>query len=131
MNRLTIGALSRETGCKIETIRYYERIGLLRAPPRSAGGHRIYDRDDFGRLGFVRRARELGFSLDDIRALLGLVDGADFSCAEVKAVTVEHLASVEAKIKDLRTIAGVLRDMAARCDGGETPDCPIIEALYP
>jgi len=131
MTRLTIGTLSRETGCNIETIRYYERIGLLRAPPRSAGGHRIYDRDDIRRLGFVRRARELGFSLDDVRVILGLVDGGGLTCAEVKSVTVEHLEDVEAKIRDLQTIAGVLRDMAARCDGGETPHCPIIEALYP
>lgn len=129
MSRLTIGALSAETGCKVETIRYYERIGLVRAPPRTAGGHRVYDRTDARRLGFIRRARELGFSLDDIRALLGLVDGADYSCAEVRALTVEHLGQVKAKIRDLRTIAGVLEDMAQRCDGGETPDCPIIEAL--
>jgi len=129
MARLTIGALSRETGCNIETIRYYERIGLLREPPRSTGGHRLYDRNDAGRLGFIRRSRELGFSLDDIRALLGLVDGADYSCAEVKALTVDHLGQVEAKIRDLQTIAGVLRDMAERCDGGDLPDCPIIDAL--
>lgn len=131
MTTLTIGALARETGVNIETIRYYERIGLIRPPPRSAGGHRLYDRADAGRLGFVRRARELGFSLDGIRALLALVDGGAFTCAEVRAMTVEHLEDVEAKIRDLQTIAGVLRDMAARCDGGETPDCPIIEALYP
>lgn len=131
MTRLTIGVLARETGLNIETIRYYERIGVVRAPPRSGGGHRLYDREDARRLGFVRRARELGFTLNDIRTLLELVDGGSFTCAEVKATTVEHLSEVESKIRDLQTIAEVLRDIAARCDGGETPDCPIIDALYP
>jgi len=131
MASLTIGALARESGVNIETIRYYERIGLIRPPPRSAGGHRLYGGEDVGRLGFIRRARELGFALDGIRVLLALVDGGAFTCAEIKAMTEQHLKDVEAKIRDLQTIAGVLRDMAARCDGGETPDCPIIGALYP
>ncbi|MDH3920601.1 MAG: MerR family transcriptional regulator, partial [Rhodospirillales bacterium] len=88
---LTIGALSKNTGCNIETIRYYERIGLLPAPPRSAGGHRLYGEVLLKRLTFIRRGRELGFTLDDIRGLLGLVDGGAYTCAEVKALTLDHL----------------------------------------
>src|SRR5262245_16891453 len=84
---LTIGALSKRTRVNVETIRFYERIGILPKPPRSAGGHRIYGDHELMRLGFVRRGRELGFSLDEVRGLLSLVDGGRFTCAEVKAIT--------------------------------------------
>ena len=81
---LTRGALSKRTGCNIETIRYYEKIALMPDPPRSAGGHRIYGEDLVKRLTSIRRARELGFTIEEVRGLLGLVDGGDYSCAEVK-----------------------------------------------
>jgi MerR family mercuric resistance operon transcriptional regulator len=104
----TIGALSKRTGVNIETIRFYERVGILPRPPRSAGGHRIYGQDQLMRLGFVRRSRELGFSLDDVRGLLRLVDGGRYTCAEVKAITLDHLANIHRKIADLRRLEETL-----------------------
>lgn len=127
---LTIGALSKRTGVNIETIRFYERIGILPKPPRSAGGHRIYSQEQLMRLGFVRRGRELGFSLDEVRGLLHLVDGGRYTCAEVKAITLDHLADVRRKIADLRRLARTLADVAGKCRGGRVPDCPVIEALF-
>jgi MerR family mercuric resistance operon transcriptional regulator len=127
---LTIGALSKYTGCNIETIRYYERIGLLPGPPRSAGGHRLYGEAHLKRLTFIRHARGLGFTLDDIRGLLGLVDGGAYTCAEVKVLTLDHLGEVRRKLADLRRLEKVLKDMAEECDGGAVPDCPVIDALF-
>jgi MerR family transcriptional regulator, mercuric resistance operon regulatory protein len=128
--RLTIGTLSKRTGCNIETIRYYERIELMPHPTRSEGGHRLYGVGHVKRLGFIRRSRELGFTLDQIRTLLKLVDGGRYSCGQVKRLTVEHLDEVQRKIADLRKIARVLEDMAAQCDGGKVPKCPVIDALF-
>jgi MerR family mercuric resistance operon transcriptional regulator len=127
---LGIGALSNRTGCNIETIRYYERIGLMPPVPRSAGGHRLYGEAVARRLGFIRRTRELGFTLDQIRTLLGLVDGRRHTCARVKRITVGHLDEIRRKVADLRRIERVLQDMAAQCDGGTVPACPIIDALF-
>jgi MerR family transcriptional regulator, mercuric resistance operon regulatory protein len=126
----TIGALSRKTGCHIETIRYYERVGLLRKPLRSEGGHRLYDRETIKRLIFIRRSRELGFSLEEIRTLLRLVDGKRYTCQEVKSVTDRHLADVSKKISDLRRLQKTLRTISSQCEGGLVPDCPIIDALF-
>lgn len=125
----TIGALSESTGVNIETIRYYERIGLLPAPPRSAGRHRLYEDTHRQRLTFIRRARELGFSLDEVRALLGLVGKHGLACDEVKTLADEHIAEVRQKIRDLRRLERVLTDLAARCRPGRVPECPILEAL--
>jgi MerR family transcriptional regulator, mercuric resistance operon regulatory protein len=108
--RLGIGALSNRSGCNIETIRYYERIGLLPRAPRSEG-------------------RELGFTLDQIRTLLKLVDGGRHTCAQVRRITEHHADEVRRKIADLRTIERVLGEMAAQCDGGTVPECPVIDAL--
>lgn len=127
---VAIGQLSRATGCNIETIRYYERIGILSDPPRSHGGHRIYGEDHVKRLHFVCRCRDLGFTLKQLRDLLTLVDETGHSCKEVKALTLDHLGSVQRKIGDLQRMEAVLTEMAARCDGGDLPDCPIVEALY-
>jgi MerR family transcriptional regulator, mercuric resistance operon regulatory protein len=99
------------------------------APPRTAGGHRDYDREHLKRLTFIRRSRELGFTLEEIRGLLGLVDGGDWTCAEVRAMTLEHLADVRRKIADLEKPAEVLDDMAGQCDGDAVLECPIIDAL--
>lgn len=126
---LGIGALSERAGVNIETIRYYERIGIMPAPPRTAGGRRVYDSGHLKRLAFVRRARELGFSLDAIRTLLRLVDGGDYTCGEVHAMTLAHIADIRRKVADLRRMERVLREMAARCDGGDVPACPILDAL--
>ena len=125
-----IGALSKQTGCNIETIRYYERIGLMPAPARSEGGHRLYAEAQARRLGFIRRTRQLGFTLDEVRTLLKLVDGGRYTCAQVKRITVHHLQDVRAKVADLRKIERVLREMAAQCDGGRVPKCPVIDALF-
>ena len=128
--RLTRGALAARTGCNIETIRYYERIGLMPDPPRTKGGHRAYDEDHLRRLAFICRARELGFSLGDVRGLLILVDGGAYSCAEVKALTLAHVGDIRRKIGDLRKIERVLDTMAAQCDDGEVPQCPVIDSLF-
>lgn len=125
----SIGVLSRRTGVNIETIRYYERIGIMPNPPRTEGGQRIYGETHMKRLTFIRRSRELGFTLDDIRALLSLVDGGEFTCGEVKEMTVAHMEGIRRKITDLRRMERVLKEMASKCDGGDVPDCPILEAL--
>ncbi len=127
---LTIGGLSRRTGCNIETIRYYERIGVLPAPPRSAGGHRQYGRDHVKRLTFVRRARELGFTLDQVRGLMALADDRRSSCAEVERLARAQRDAVRGRIADLQRMDAVLDDLVAQCAGGTVPECPILEALF-
>ena len=124
-----IGVLSEQTEVNIETIRYYEREGLLPHPPRTAGGHRSFSEDHLKRLTFIRRSRELGFSLAEIRVLLALVDGGSYTCGEIKALTLEHAESVRSKISDLRRIKRILLDISSRCEGGAVPECPIIDAL--
>ena len=125
-----IGALSRATGCKVETIRYYERSGLLPPPRRTTGGHRVYGDATLKRLNFIRRSRRLGFSLADIRRLLELADARGSSCEAVYAMTVEHMSEVTRKIADLQKLQQALEDIAGRCRAGAVPECPIIEALY-
>jgi MerR family mercuric resistance operon transcriptional regulator len=121
---------SKDTGTNIETIRYYERVGLLPTPARSEGGYRLYRTDDLKRLNFVRRARALGFSIGEVRTLLRLADERKRPCAEVRVVAEAHLKDVRAKIADLRSMERVLKATAARCAGGRRGDCPVIEALY-
>ena len=101
IERLTIGPLSKRVGLNIETVRYYERAGLLPPPPRTEGGYRIYGDDHLKRLVFVRRSRELGFSLDEVRGLLGMVDGG-YTCGEVHSLTLAHLTDIRKKVADLR-----------------------------
>ena len=127
--RMTIGRLSAQTGCHLETVRYYERIGLLAKPSRTAGGHRVYGAAAVSRLAFVRRARQLGFTLEQVRTLLRLVDGGHDSCGHVRGLAVEHLLEVRRKLVDLRSIERALTDMAARCVGGRVPRCALIDAL--
>jgi MerR family mercuric resistance operon transcriptional regulator len=126
---LTRGQLSRATGCNIETIRYYEKTGLLPDPPRTAAGHRVYAAAHVARLRFILRARELGFAMEDIRGLLGLGDGTAPTCAEVKARTERHLADIRGRIADLRRIETVLAATAAQCSGDQVPDCPVLDTL--
>ena len=128
--RLTRGVVSKLTGCNLETIRYYEQIGLMPPPPRSAGGHRLYDDNLLRRLNFIRRCRELGFSLEEIRGLLALVDGGTYTCGEVKDMTVDHLRSVRSKIADLKVLVKTLKEMVSKCVGDEVPECPVIDALF-
>ena len=125
---ITIGTLSRKTAVKIETVRYYEKIGVMPDPPRKASGHRTYSADLVDRLRFIRRSRELGFSLRDIRELLGVDDNPP-SCADVHALTRTHLANVRGKIADLKKLEAMLSGIADKCGRGTTPDCPVIEAL--
>jgi len=125
-----IGEMSRKTGVNIETIRYYERTNLLPKPDRTAGGNRKYNYEQLKRLTFVRRSRELGFSIAEIRTLLGVVNGKELTCGEVHNVTVSHLSNVKNKIADLRQLERVLKDMAAECSKGDVPDCPIIDTLF-
>ncbi|MEQ8664869.1 MAG: helix-turn-helix domain-containing protein [Rhodospirillales bacterium] len=121
--------IARLTGCHLETIRYYEKIGLMPEPPRSAAGYRIYGEAHVARLRFILRGRQLGFSIEELRGLLSLVDRGAQTCAEVQALTEQHLADVRAKITDLRRIEKVLADTAAKCSGEEVPECPVLEAL--
>lgn len=125
---LTIGELSSQTGVNIETVRYYERINLIPAPKRSAGGRRVFVSDDVQRLNFVRRARELGFSIEDIRSLLAVGKGGR-SCKDAHAVAVRHRDAVRANIRDLRRLERTLTKAAELCIQGTSSDCAIIDTL--
>ena len=127
---LPIGEMSRLTGVNIETIRYYERIGVMPKPKRTEGGHRAYEADELKRLAFIKRSRELGFSLGEIRALLDLVDTGTYTCSEVHEMATMHIATVRKKVADLRRLERVLQGMAAECSRGDVPDCPIVDALF-
>lgn len=127
---IQIGALSKKTGVHIETIRYYERIELMPDPARTEGGHRIYDEIHVKRLGFIARARELGFSIREIRDLLSLADEHELTCGQVRDMTLEHAEEVKRKIADLKKLERVLNDMAAQCSGEDVPDCPIVDTLF-
>jgi len=123
-----IGATSRRTGVNIETIRYYERIGLLPAPERTQGGHRLYSPAMRQRLRFICRSRELGFPVEEIRALLLLVDGG-YTCGEVLERAREHLAVIRRRRSDLERMEYALARTVADCTGGAAPHCPVIEVL--
>ena len=125
---IQIGELARRTGCNIETIRYYERIGLISAPLRR-GRYRTYETRDVQQLSFVRRARELGFKLDEVRALLTLATDEAAACAEVRDLAAAHLHDVRARIADLRRMEQVLADAVTACETGQDPGCPLIQAL--
>lgn len=121
--------MARATGCNLETIRYYEKIGIMPDPPRSTKGYRSYDDAHVRRLKFVIRSRDLGFSLEEVRGLLGLVDEQSRTCAEVQIIAEDHLTDVRAKIADLKRIERVLSDTVARCTGDAAPECAVIDAL--
>ena len=127
-----IGDLARATGTKVVTIRYYEKIGLLPPPARSTGNYRSYDAAALDRLRFVRRCRDLGFSLDQVRELLDLSSDEERPCGEVDSITAGHLAEVERKIADLQALAQELRRISATCTGGGTiSNCRILDAIAP
>lgn len=129
-NKFTIGVLSDLTHCKIETIRYYEKVGIFPKPPRTKGGRRIYSENHGKRLIFIRRGRDLGFSLEEIRALLRLVDGGDNTCGQVQEITLHHLGDIRRKIADLKKLEKILADISSQCEGGVIPECPILDALF-
>ena len=130
MKNQAIGELSRKTGVHIETIRYYEREGILPTPMRSPAGRRIYSDEDVRRLNFIHKCRGLGFSLKEINSLLSLVDSGDFTCKEVHELTIHHAGQITEKIVDLKKMEGVLQAMAAQCNQGNVPQCPIIDSLF-
>jgi MerR family mercuric resistance operon transcriptional regulator len=124
-----IGELSKRSGVNIETIRYYERIKMLTPPPRTASGRRVYGPNDVRILVFVRRSRELGFSLDDIRTLLRLGGPEKASCREVREIAAHHLQDIRAKLSDLKKLERLLARTVARCSGKMAPDCPVLDIL--
>jgi len=128
---VTIGDLGKLTETKIETIRYYERIGLLPSPARTSGNYRVYSKDQVGRLSFVRRARDLGFTIEEIRELLSLSDQKDRSCEAVDSIARQHLADVDRKIADLMALRRELDSIIGQCGCGTIAECRIIEALSP
>jgi DNA-binding transcriptional MerR regulator len=125
----TIGALSKRTGIKVETIRYYEGIGMLPQAPRTPSGRRLYDEAAVHRLAFVRHARELGFEIPAIRALLALQDTPEASCLEISRLATDQLAGVEGRIARLLRLRDELTRMIDACAGGSVADCRIVEAL--
>ena len=126
---VTIGQLAKAAGVNLETVRYYERIGLMPAPARTGSGHRAYDDKHIRKLAFIRRARELGFSIDDIRTLLALAEPERASCAEVNEIASAHLAEVRAKLNDLARLEQILATTVARCSGDHAPSCPVLDML--
>jgi DNA-binding transcriptional MerR regulator len=125
----TIGALEKATASNIEMIGYYERIGLLPQPARTAGNYRHYQPNHLVRSGLVRRSRELGFSLDAIRGVLRLADEKDRDCAAVDAIARTHVAEIERKIADLTALRRELRDIISQCNHGSISQCRILDAL--
>ena len=130
MRAYSIGETSARTGVNIETIRYYERIAIMPRADRTPGGNRQYGQDMIKRLSFIKRCRELGFTLAEIRALLGMADDNDFTCQQVHDITMSHVAGIENKISDLKRLEATLKSMAAQCSKGDVPDCPVIDALF-
>ncbi|GAA6193510.1 helix-turn-helix domain-containing protein [Phaeobacter sp. NW0010-22] len=126
---LTIGTLSRKTGTKVQTIRYYEQIGVLREPGRTAGGQRRYLQSDLDRLAFVRHGRQLGFSLDAIRDLLGLADNPEQSCSQADSIAQQQLLQVQQRILRLQALEQELKRMIAECAGGQAGDCRVLDVL--
>jgi MerR family mercuric resistance operon transcriptional regulator len=124
-----IGTLAERTGVNIETIRYYERVGLLPAPPRTGGRHRAYDEGHVQRLSFIRRSRELGFPLDDIRTLLRLASTGNMDCCATREITLCHLADIRGKIASLKKLERALKSMTDACRPSRQLSCPIIDAL--
>ncbi len=125
----TIGTLARKTGTKVQTIRYYEQIGLMPEAGRTEGGQRRYDEAGLDRLAFIRHARQLGFSLDAIRELLDLADNPHQSCAEADSIAQRQLRQVEARIARLEALRTELSRMVRECDGQSGSDCRVLTVL--
>lgn len=126
---MRIGQAGAASGCHLETVRYYERIGLLPKPTRTPSGYRDYRPADVDRLRFITRGRDLGFSLDEIRSLLQLAENAELSCQEVDLMARRHLRNIQAKLKDLHRMASELERTIRNCRGGERGQCTILETL--
>ena len=126
---LAIGNLSQLSGVHIETIRYYERIKMLPSPPRTASGRRVYDATHLRTLAFIRCARELGFSIEEIRALMRLGGPEKATCREVREIATHHLEDIRAKLNDLRKLERLLARTVAQCSGTSAPECPVLDIL--
>jgi len=126
---MTVGQLAHATSCNVETIRYYENIGLMPAPPRTPNGYRSYDERHISRPGFIRRARDLGFTLDDVRALLSLAEPESPACAQVKDIAAQHLMQVRKKIAELGRLEHILSATIARCTSDPATPCPVLDML--
>ena len=126
---ISIGELSKHSGVNIETIRYYERIKMLPPPPRTASGRRVYGPAEKRTLAFIRSSRDLGFTLEEIRALLALGGPERASCTDVHKIASAHLASVRSKLSDLIKLESILAETVAQCSDGATPDCPVLDIL--
>lgn len=123
------GSLARRLDCNIETVRYYENIGIIGPTDRTASGHRLYSQTDIDRLRFALRLRDLGFTLDEVRSLLAMVDRGDYSCGQIADIAETHRYSIRRKIDDLQRLERSLADLIAGCHRGDTPDCAILDAL--
>ncbi|WP_448172010.1 MerR family transcriptional regulator [Rhizobacter fulvus] len=130
---VSIGVLAQQTGCTVPTIRYYEEIGLLPAVPRTNAGRRLYSGPTAKRLTFIRRCRDFGFSIDQVRGLVGLVDEPDRPCVEVREIAAGHLTEVRKKLAELKALESSLSAFVVSCDtacaGGTAVDCAILEDL--
>ena len=126
---LTIGSLGKRTGTKVQTIRYYEQIGLMPEPGRTEGGQRRYGDAEVDRLSFIRHARQLGFSLEAIRELLDLSDNPDRSCSEADSIARRQLKQVELRMDRLKALRTELKRMIQECSGGKTADCKVLVVL--
>jgi len=133
MTALTIGALAAQTGCTVPTIRYYEEIGLLPRAPRRPGGHRIYRDADRKRLTFIRRCRDFGFAIEDVRTLIALSESPDGNCVEARDLAQAHLAAIRKKRDELaqleRGLVHLVERCAATCAGGPMKECVIVEDI--
>ena len=126
---MTIGQLAKMTGTAVETVRYYEKIGLLPKVARTSGNYRSYGAGEADRLGFIRRSRDLGFSVGQVRALLSLADDRERECGEVDRLAKEHLAEVDRKIAGLKALRSELSSVVEQCQSGTVGECRILKAL--
>ena len=130
MNGLTIGKLAKQAGLGIETVRFYERQGLIDPPPRTDSNYRIYPEEEVNRLKFIKRAKDLGFTLKEIKELLFIQHDPHATKADIKKRTVEKIEDIKNKVRDLTRIQEALEHLAGSCDGhGPLSECPILEAL--
>jgi MerR family transcriptional regulator, copper efflux regulator len=133
MNQLKIGELAELTGTSAPTIRYYEQVGLLRRAPRQSGGQRVYSRDDVERPTFIRRCREFDFSIEQVRALVAIMQDPKSSCMDARDMAAEHLTAVRAKMRELkaleRSLIAFVKACNTSCAGGPGPDCVILDDL--
>jgi len=124
------GELAKQLGCHLETVRYYENIGIMPEPERTSGGHRLYGSKQQERLRFILRCRDFGFSIEDLRKLLSMIDSERYTCGEVYDLTKEYLIRISQKITDLKKLEHSLKQISRNCAETGALSCPIVEALY-